>query len=153
MQYISYLSCCRDHMSTSKLSMVKNGLSTKVCIFDLFLNWSPSSIIRDIQLIFIFLSYMAWQFSQNLYLFWMPFQNQKTMKEFHHSSCLYKIILSFLYTIYKHCKWITPIGPAFINESGNIKTLKIIARTVDFGIPTLEKFLIIKRFWRTVGII
>ena len=33
------------------------------------------------------------------------------------------------------------IGPAFINESGHIKTLKITTRTVNFGIPTLEIFL------------
>ena len=33
------------------------------------------------------------------------------------------------------------------------KTLKIITRTVDFGIPTIKIFLSIKIFWRTVGII
>ena len=45
------------------------------------------------------------------------------------------------------------IVTAFINESGHIKTLKTITRTVGFGIPTLEIFLNIKRFWRTLGII
>ena len=49
--------------------------------------------------------------------------------------------LVFLYAILKHCKWIMFRGPAFINESGHIKNLKIITKTVDFGIPTIEIFL------------
>ena len=49
--------------------------------------------------------------------------------------------LVFLDTILKHCKWIMLRGTVFINERGHIKTLKIIARTVDFGIPTIEIFL------------
>ena len=59
----------------------------------------------------------------------------------------------FCDTISKHCKWIILQGPAFINESGHIKTLKKIARTVDFCIPKIKKNLNKKRFWRTVGII
>ena len=31
-------------------------------------------------------------------------------------------------------------GTAFIKEIGNIKTLKIFTRAVDFGIPTIEIF-------------
>ena len=85
-------------------------------------------------------------FLQNFFIFWMPFQNQKTTKEFHSSSCIYKIILYFLYAIYKHCKWIMLIGITFINERGHIKTLKIITRTVDFGIPTIKIFLNKKYF-------
>ena len=42
-------------------------------------------------------------------------------KEFHRSMCLYKMILPFLDTILKHCKWIMLVGPAFLNESGHIK--------------------------------
>ena len=53
----------------------------------------------------------------------------------------------------KNDKWIMLMGTTFINESGHINTLKIITRTVDFGILTLEVFLNKKRFWRTVGII
>ena len=45
------------------------------------------------------------------------------------------------------------IGSALLNESGHIKTLKIITRTVDFGIPTLKIFLNKKIFLRIVGII
>ena len=33
------------------------------------------------------------------------------------------------------------IGPAFVNDSGHIKTQKRITRTVNFGIPTIEIFL------------
>ena len=44
------------------------------------------------------------------------------------------------------------LGPAFLNESGHIQNLKIITRTVDFGIPTLEIFLKKQQF-RTVVII
>ena len=84
---------------------------------------------------------------------WMPFQNQKTKKEFHRSSCLYKMISYFWDTISKHCKWIMLLGPAFLNDSGHIKTMKIITRNVGFRIPTLEIFLNKKRFLRTVGII
>ena len=84
---------------------------------------------------------------------WMPFQNQKTTKEFHCSYCLYQMISSFLDNISKQCKWIMLLGPALLNDRGHIKTLKIITRTVDFGIPTLEIFLNKKIFLRTVGII
>ena len=45
------------------------------------------------------------------------------------------------------------LGPALLNESGHIKTLKIITRTLDVGIPNLEIFLNKKIFLRTVGII
>ena len=44
-------------------------------------------------------------------------------------------------------------GPAFLNESGHIKNMKIIMKTVDFGIPTIKFFLSIKIFLRAVGII
>ena len=43
-------------------------------------------------------------------------------------------------TISINFKWIMICGPAFINKSGHIKNLKIITRTVDFGIPNLEIF-------------
>ena len=56
------------------------------------------------------------------------------------------MILSFLYIISKNYKWIILIGPELINESGHIKTLKIIIRTVDSGIPTLKIFLNKKNF-------
>ena len=46
----------------------------------------------------------------------------------------------------KHYKWIMLRGTAFINKSGHIKTLKIIMRTVDFVIPTIEIFLNKKDF-------
>ena len=83
----------------------------------------------------------------------MPFQNQKTTKDFYCSLWLYKKISSFLNTISKHYKWVMLLGPSFFNDRGHIKTLKRITRTVDFGIPTLEIFLNINRSWPTIGII
>ena len=137
MKFISYSRSCKDNLSTSKFSVYFNGLITKVVIFELFLNRSSSSIVRD-KIDFIVLSNMA---GLLFTLFWMLFQNQKTTKEFDCSLFLYNMILSFLYTIFKHFKWIMFIGPAFINASVHKKTLKIITRKKDFGIPTLEIFL------------
>ena len=75
--------------------MVKNGISTNIGIFDIFLNRLSRYIIRDRQLIFIFFQTWHGNFSQNISVFWMPFHNQNMEKEFHRSSCLYKTILSF----------------------------------------------------------
>ena len=59
----------------------------------------------------------------------------------------------FFYKVSKHCKWIMLSGTAFINYSSHINILKIIMRTVYFGIPTIKIFLNKNILWRRVGVI
>ena len=139
-------------MSTSKFRMIKNCLSTKVGIFELSLDRSSSSIIRYRQLIFIFFVKRAMAIFHNFLYFGCHFRIRRRQRSsiVHRSFTRWSCI--FWYTIYKHCKWIMLIDPTFINESGHIKTLKIITRTVDFWIPTIKIFLNKKIFWRRLGI-
>ena len=140
-------------MSTSKLSMVKNGLVTKAGIFDPFLNRKTSSNLREWQLNFILLVKRGMAIFYKKFLYFGCHFRIRRLKR---SSIVNRAFIRcpfFKYTIYKHCKWIMLFGPEFINESGHTKTLKIMTRNVDFEIPTLEIFLSKKIFWRTVGII
>ena len=70
--------------------MFFNGLSRKAYILDIFLNSASSSILRYNNASSFF-SNMHGDFS----LPWMPFQNQKTKNELHHSSWIYNMIVSF----------------------------------------------------------
>ena len=136
-------------MSTSKLSMGLMALLQR----QVFLPILKQCIILCFKKINNAFSFVFLTQNGDFSFPWLIFQNQKKMKEFHFPSCLYKMILYFLYTILEHCKWIIVRSPVFLNESGHIKTLKIITRTKDFGIPTIEIFLNKNIFWCTVGMI
>ena len=154
MRFISYSSLWRYILSTSKSSMVKNSLITKVGIFDLFLNRSSLSILKYWQLKFFFFVKRGMAISQRTFLYfgcYFRIRRRQNISIIHHAFIIWSCL--FWYTIFKHCMWIMLICNVFINEGGHIKNLKIITRAVYFGIPTLEIFLNKKRLRRTVGII
>ena len=106
MQSISYSSCWIYIMSTSKSSMVNNGLITKVDIFDLFFNRLSSSILRDRQLKFIFCQTRHGNFHQTFLYFGCHFRIRIRIR----SSIVHRAFIRryciFWYTISKHFKWI-----------------------------------------------
>ena len=148
MQSISYSSCWRDNMSTSELSMDFNGLGTKAGLFHLFLN-SASFWVKKNNNEFSF--FQTW--NNDFSLTWMPFQNQKTTKEFHRSLWLYKTISYFLRYHFGTFQVDNDSWPHILQWARPHKNLKMITRTVDFGIPNLKIFLSKKIILRTVGII
>ena len=127
--------------------MVKNGHIAKVCLFDLLLNWLPSYIKRYIQLIFSFFVKHVMAIFHKMFLYFVcNFIIRRRRRISIVRRGFIRWFCIFINTISEHCKWIMPIGFSFINERGHKKHLKVIKRTMYFGIPTIEIFLNKKDF-------
>ena len=135
---ISYLSCWRRILSTTGFSMAHTLLSTKGrSFFSLILNSASSFSLIDKQCLLILIINVA----QIFFLFLDIIAESEGDKIISSSILPVPDDLVFFHTISKHYKWIMLLGPSSINVSSHIKTLEIITRTVDFGIPTIKIFL------------
>ena len=151
---ITSSSCKRDNLSKFKFRNEHNGDNTNWGRYFLALNKTSSASKRLPHCLTINSLNLAFLFRPKLFLYLGVVSSLEEDKEVSLLSFYFWNDLVLLFPIkFRISAYGYWFFSAFMNESGQIKTLKIITRTVGSGMPITYIFFNKKLYWRTASIL